>query len=155
MARGCLSAVCETANKQLTKSASGPGRARRHRGFEVASQWEGTNIVLKTLQLRRFCPTLACTKPVCIFPERLVGASQPPRRPPPSWLSPANSPGCSWPLPRPQCHGCHSTSLSSTTTEVTARAQIARACLGLVLQSCLRIPLECMQGGRPLAGTCC
>jgi len=68
-------------------------------------------------------------------------------RHPPSWLSPVHSPGCSWPLPRPQWHGCHSTSLSSTTTEVTARAHIARACLGLVLQSCPRVPLGCMQGG--------
>ena len=33
------------------------------------------------------------------------------------------------------------------TTEVTARAHVARACLGLVLQSCAWVPLGCMQGG--------
>ena len=45
-----------------------------------------------------------------------------------------------------------STSLSSTTTEVTARAHIARACLGLMLKSCPRVPLGCMQGGSHWSG---
>ena len=66
---------------------------------------------------------------------------------PPSWLLPAHYPGCSWPLSRPEIHGCHSTSQSSTTTEVTARAHIARARLGLVTKRCLEVPPECMQGG--------
>ena len=59
---------------------------------------------------------------------------------PPSWLSPAHFPACSRPLQRPQCHGCHSTSPLSTTTEVPARAHIARARLGLVLKRCLQVP---------------
>ena len=66
---------------------------------------------------------------------------------PPSWLLPAHSPGRSWPLSRPERHGCHSTSQSSPTTEVTARAHIARARLGLVTKRCLEVPPECMQGG--------
>ena len=66
---------------------------------------------------------------------------------PPSWLLPAHYPGCSWPLSRPERHGCHSTSQSSPTTEVTARAHIARARLGLVTKRCLEVPPECMQGG--------
>jgi len=37
--------------------------------------------------------------------------------------------------------------IASTTTEVTARAHIYRARLDLVLQSCPRVPLGCMQGG--------
>ena len=56
---------------------------------------------------------------------------------PPSWLLPAHSPGRSCPLSRPERHGCHSTSPSTPTTEVTARAQIARARLGLVTKRCL------------------
>ena len=66
---------------------------------------------------------------------------------PPSWLLQAHSPGRSWPLSRPERHGCHSTSQSTPTTEVTARAQIARARLGLVTRRCLEVPPECMQGG--------
>ena len=66
---------------------------------------------------------------------------------PPSWLLQAHSPGRSWPLSRPERHGCHSTSQSTPTTEVTARAQIARARLGLVTKRCLEVPPECMQGG--------
>ena len=66
---------------------------------------------------------------------------------PSSWLLPAHSPGRSWPLSRPERHGCHSTSQSTPTTEVTARAQIARARLGLVIKRCLEVPPECMQGG--------
>ena len=73
---------------------------------------------------------------------------------PPSWLLPAHSPGSSWPLSRPERHGCHSTSQSSPTTEVTARAHIARARLGLVTKRCLEVPPECMQGGNLWAGTC-
>ena len=65
----------------------------------------------------------------------------------PSWLLQAHSPGRSWPLSRPERHGCHSTSQSTPTTEVTARAQIARARLGLVTKRCLEVPPECMQGG--------
>ena len=75
-----------------------------------------------------------------------------PHRHPPSWLSPLHSPGCSWPLPRPQWHGCHSTSSSSITTEVTARAHIARARSGLVLRRCPEIPPEHMQGGSRCPG---
>ena len=37
-------------------------------------------------------------------------------------------------------------------SEVTARAHVARACLGLVLQSCPRVPLGCMQGGSHWSG---
>ena len=44
-------------------------------------------------------------------------------------------------------HGCHSTSQSTSTSEVTSRAHIARACLGLVTKRCLEVPPECMQGG--------
>jgi hypothetical protein len=66
---------------------------------------------------------------------------------PPSWLLQAHSPGRSWPLSRPERHGCHSTSQSTPTTEVTARAQIARARLGLVTKRCLEVPPEHMQGG--------
>ena len=66
---------------------------------------------------------------------------------PPSWLLPADSPGRSWPLSLPERHGCHSTSKSTPTAEVTARAQIARARLGLVTKRCLEVPPECMQGG--------
>ena len=66
---------------------------------------------------------------------------------PPSWLLQAHSPGRSWPLSRPERHGCHSTSQSTPTTEVTARAQIARARLGLVTKRCLEVPPERMQGG--------
>ena len=66
---------------------------------------------------------------------------------PPSWLLPAHSPGRSWPLSRPERHGCHSTSQSTPTTEVTARAHIARARLGLVTKRCLEVPPERMQGG--------
>ena len=50
---------------------------------------------------------------------------------PPSWLPPAHSPGHSRPLSRPERHGCHSTSQSPPTTEVTPRVHIARAHLGL------------------------
>ena len=39
---------------------------------------------------------------------------------PPSWLLPPHSPGRSWPLSRPERHGCHSTSPSTPTTEVTS-----------------------------------
>ena len=70
-----------------------------------------------------------------------------PHSQPPSWLLPVHSPGCSWPLSRPERHGCHSTSQSTPTTEVTARAHIARARLGLVTKRCLEVPPECMQGG--------
>ena len=66
---------------------------------------------------------------------------------PPSWLLPAHSPDRSWPLSLPERHGCHSTTQSTPTTEVTARAQIARARLGLVTKRCLEVPPECMQGG--------
>ena len=66
---------------------------------------------------------------------------------PPSWLLPAHSPGRSCPLSLPEIHGCHSTSQSTPTTEVTARAQIARARLGLVTKRCLEVPPERMQGG--------
>ena len=66
---------------------------------------------------------------------------------PPSWLLPPHSPGRSWPLSRPERYGCHSTSQSSPTTEVTARAHIARARLGRVTKRCLEVPPECMQGG--------
>ena len=66
---------------------------------------------------------------------------------PPSWLLPAHSPGRAWPLSRPERHGCHSTSQSTPTTEVTARAHIARARLGLVTKRCLEVPPERMQGG--------
>ena len=41
----------------------------------------------------------------------------------------------------------HRASGSSPTTEVTARAHIARARLGLVTKRCLEVPPECMQGG--------
>ena len=41
--------------------------------------------------------------------------------------------------------------VSSTTTEVTARAHIARSRLGLVLRKCPEIPPEHMQGGESLA----
>ena len=41
----------------------------------------------------------------------------------------------------------HRASASSPTTEVTARAHIARARLGLVTKRCLEVPPECMQGG--------
>ena len=67
---------------------------------------------------------------------------------PSSWLLPAHSPGRSWPLSRPERHGCHSTSQSTPTTEVTARAHIARARLGLVTKRCLEVPPEYMQDGR-------
>ena len=66
---------------------------------------------------------------------------------PPSWPLQAHSPGRSWPLSFPERHGCHSTSQSTPTTEVTARAQIARARLGLVTKRCLEVPPECMHGG--------
>ena len=39
-----------------------------------------------------------------------------------------------------------STSQSTPTAEVTARAHIARARLGLVTKRCLEVPPECMQG---------
>ena len=71
---------------------------------------------------------------------------------PPSWLLPPHSPGRSWPLSRPERHGCHSTSQSMPTTEVTARAHIARARLGLVTKRCLEVPPECTQGGSLLPG---
>ena len=61
---------------------------------------------------------------------------------PPSLLLPAHSPGRSWPLSRPERHGCHSTPESTPTTEGTARAQIARARLGLVTRRCLEVPPE-------------
>ena len=64
----------------------------------------------------------------------------------PRLLTATAAPAMTW-LPQ-----CHSTSLSSTTTEVTARAHIARARLGLVLQSCPRVPLGCMQGGSHWSG---
>ena len=64
-----------------------------------------------------------------------------------SCLLQAHYPGCSRPLLRPKRHGCHSTSQSTPTTEVTARAQIARARLGLVTKRCLEVPPERMQGG--------
>ena len=55
---GCLRAL-----RQLTKS--GRGRARPHRGFQLASQWDGRiTSSLKTSQFKRICPTQACTKPV-------------------------------------------------------------------------------------------
>ena len=55
---GCLRAL-----RQLTKS--GRGRARPHRGFHLASQWDGRiTSSLKTSQFKRICPTQACTKPV-------------------------------------------------------------------------------------------
>ena len=63
---------------------------------------------------------------------------------PPSRLLTAHSPGHSRPLSLPERHGCHSTSQSTPTTEVTARAQIARARLGLVTKRCLEVPPECM-----------
>ena len=66
---------------------------------------------------------------------------------PPSWLLQAHSTGRSWPLSRSERHGCHSTSQSTPTTEMTARAQIARARLGLVTKRCLKVPPEHMQGG--------
>jgi len=53
---------------------------------------------------------------------------------------------------RPQSHACHSTSSSSITTEVTARAHIARARLGPVLRRCPEIPPEHMQGGSRCPG---
>jgi len=64
----------------------------------------------------------------------------------PRLLTATAAPAMTW-LPQ-----CHSTPLSSTTTEVTARAHIARARLGLVLQSCPRVPLGCMQGGSHWSG---
>ena len=72
-----------------------------------------------------------------------------PHSQPPSWRLPAHSPGRSWPLSLPERHGCHSTSQSTPTTEVTARAQIARARLGLVTKRFLEVPPERMQGGSP------
>ena len=75
-----------------------------------------------------------------------------PHRHPPSWLSPAHSPGCSRPLPRPQLHGCHSTSLSSIATEVPARAHIARARLELVFRRCPVVLPQHMQGGSRCPG---
>ena len=66
---------------------------------------------------------------------------------PPSWLLPAHYSGRPWPLSLPERHGCHSTSQSTPTTEVTAQAHIARARLGLVTKRCLEVLPECMQGG--------
>jgi hypothetical protein len=75
-----------------------------------------------------------------------------PRPQPPScgsatimWLLPEHSPGRSRPLSRPERHGCHSTSQSTPTTEVTPRAHIAR--LGLVTKRCLEVPPERIEGG--------
>ena len=88
-------------------------------------------------------PTPVRTSSLYRAPRRGWG----PHGQPSSWLLPAHSPGRSWPLSRPERHGCHSTSQSSPTTEVTARAQIARARLGLVTKRCLEVPPERMQGG--------
>ena len=102
---------------------------------------------------RKSCPETRKTElvPGCVSSldraTRRRGASY---RHPPSWLSPPHSPGCSRPLPRPKRHGCHSTSLWSTTTEVPARTHIGRARLGLVRNRCLQLPLGCIQGG-----SCC
>ena len=71
---------------------------------------------------------------------------------PPSRPLLAHSPGRSWPLSRPERHGCHSTSQSTPTTEVTARAHIARARLGLVLRRCPAILPQHMQGGSRCPG---
>jgi len=65
---------------------------------------------------------------------------------PPSCPLPAHYRGCAWPLSRPEGHGRHSMSQSSPTTEVTSRAQIARARLGLVTKRRLEVPLERMRG---------
>ena len=112
-----------------------------------------TNVGAALNRTRR-CPT-RCTDPSGSSLDQATPGQDPggaPHGHPPSWLSPLHSPGCSWPLPRPQWHGCHSTSSSSITTEVTARAHISRARLGLVLQSCRRVPLGCMQGGSRCPG---
>ena len=66
---------------------------------------------------------------------------------PSSWLSWRYSPGHWRPLPRPHWDGYHSRSPPSITTEVTARAQTARSCLGLVLTRRAWLPLGHMQGG--------
>jgi hypothetical protein len=50
-----------------------------------------------------FQPNKTVPDPVC--GSSLDQATRPkgaPHRHPPSWLSPLHSPGCSWPLPRPQ-----------------------------------------------------
>ena len=52
----------------------------------------------------------------------------------------------------PGRHGRHSLSQSSPTREVTSRAQIARARLGLVSKMHLEVPLERMRGDSLLPG---
>jgi hypothetical protein len=50
-----------------------------------------------------FEPIKTVPNPVC--GSSLDQATRPrgaPHRHPPSWLSPLHSPGCAWPLPRPQ-----------------------------------------------------
>ena len=104
---------------------------------------------------RKSCPEPNKTVPDPVHGSSLDQATRPrgaPHRHPPSWLSPAHSPGCSRPLPRPQLHGCHSTSLSSIATEVPARAHIARARLELVFRRCPVVLPQHMQGGSRCPG---
>ena len=99
---------------------------------------------------RRSCPEPYEQAPTPVHTSSLYRATRQvwgPSGQPPSWLLQAHSPGRSWPLSRPERHGCHSTSHSTPTTEVTARVQIARARLGLVTKRCLEVPPERMQGG--------
>ena len=104
---------------------------------------------------RKSCPEPNKTVPDPVHGSSLDQATRPrgaPHRQPPSWLLSAHSPGRSRPLPRPQLHGCHSTSLSLITTEVPARAYIARARLGPVLRRCPAILPQHMQGGSRCPG---
>ena len=82
-----------------------------------------------------------CTHPVCTSQRGKGGV------PTASHHHGYTTAGRSWPLSRPERHSCRSTSQSTPTTEVTARAQIARARLGLVTKRCLVVPPERMQGG--------
>ena len=117
-------------------------RATGHR--VKAGHMRLTNVGAALNRLRR-CAT-RCADPVWTKPCGQGGRA--PHRHPPSWLSPLHSPGCSWPLPRPAMTWLPlNVVIVDNDRGVTARAHIARGCLGLVLQSCLRVPLECMQGG--------
>ena len=103
-----------------------------------------TNVGSNTLNRLRRCPT-RCAHPVWTKPRGQEGR-------------PTATPHHGYPHCTPQAaHGhCRARNDMAATQRryrrqrqrwVTARAHIARACLGLVLQSCLRVPLECMQGG--------
>jgi len=133
---------------------------RRHRWARVmrhrASAQVAVSSAWKVVSNRtRRCPT-QCTDPVWTKPRGEGG--RPTATHHPSWLLPSHFPGCSLAAhghcrARNDMDATLSTSLSSTTTEVTARAQIARARLGLVLQRATTgYRLGCMQGGSHWSG---